>query len=300
MCMLMPVLKLAFREAFTNSKEEDMTTCCFCYFVNDRKPQPFDPNNIYQQIEICNHKRRGFYAKSVAPDGLPPKFLSRKGWSLEIKTPHNFNLGEAPGLDAALRARLPDFDSLPLSSKTSRPVVVGKWYCPFIFIKESSMSLKEQMNVSMYYEMTLEQRWEQILSCGNSYNEDNVAVVDVAVQSEVVSLAGFMEAVSDDNINVANGVIWFRTSNSVGGEISLGLSTKITERMRWEQERFGFIGGTKRHVTVKRVEEFRGVGDWRKFGCYMLVERFVLKRMDGSLVLTYDFKHGHQIRTKWE
>ncbi|GAY46986.1 hypothetical protein CUMW_101110 [Citrus unshiu] len=52
-------------EAFTSSTEEDMTTCCFCYFVNDRKPQPFDPNNIYQQIEVCNYKRRGFSAKSV-------------------------------------------------------------------------------------------------------------------------------------------------------------------------------------------------------------------------------------------
>lgn len=298
--MLMPVLKLAFREAFTSSTEEDMTSCCFCHFVNDRKPQPFDPNNIYQQIEVCNYKRRGFSAKSVAPDGLPPKFLSRKGWNLEIKTPRNFNLGEAPGLDAALRARLPDFDSLPLSSKTSRPFVVGKWYCPFFFIKESSISLKEQMNVSMYYEMTLEQRWEQILSCGNSYNEDNCAVVDVTVQTELVSLAGDMEAVPHDNINVVDGVIWFRTSNNVGEEISLGLSTKITERMKWEQERFGFIGENEGQVSVKRVEEFRGVGDWRKFGCYVLVERFVLKRMDGSLVLTYDFKHSHQIRTKWE
>lgn len=51
---------------------------------------------------------------------------------------------------------------------------------------------------------------------------------------------------------------------------------------------------------MKRIEEFGGVGEWRKFGCYVLVERFVLKRMDGSLVLTYDFKHTHHVRTKWE
>jgi hypothetical protein len=51
---------------------------------------------------------------------------------------------------------------------------------------------------------------------------------------------------------------------------------------------------------VKRVEEFGGDGGWKKFGCYVLVERFVLRRMDGSLVLTNDFKHTHQVRSKWE
>jgi hypothetical protein len=48
-------------------------------------------------------------------------------------------------------------------------------------------------------------------------------------------------------------------------------------------------------------------GEWRSlevmggnFGFYVLVERFEVKRMDGSLVLTYDFNHINQIREKWE
>ncbi|KAJ4706741.1 Protein of unknown function (DUF1262) [Melia azedarach] len=287
-------------EAFTNSKEEDMSTCCFCQVIKDRKPEPFDPNNIYQQIEIYCGRWGSFSAKSVEPDGFPPKFL-REGWSLEIQTPRNFDLGEAPGLDNTLRARLPDFSNLSLSSKSSKPVVVGKWYSPFIFIKESSLTLKQQMSRSMYYEMTLEQRWEQIFSCENGYNEDNAVVVDVAVEREVVSLAGTKKGVANENINVADGVMWFRSVNAVGGEVGVGLNTAITERMQWEQERFGWnVRGNDRQVRVKRVEEFGGVNEWRKFGCYMLVERFVLKRMDGSLVLTYDFNHTHQIRTKWE
>ena len=55
--------------------------------------------------------------------------------------------------------------------------------------------------------------------------------------------------------------------------------------MKWEQERVGWVGGNDRQVSLKRVEEFEGTGQWSKFGCYVLVERFVLKRMDGSLVL---------------
>ena len=70
--------------------------------------------------------------------------------------------------------------------------------------------------------------------------------------------------------------------------------------MKWEQERVGWIGGEKRQAKVKRTEEFGGVGGWRKFGCYVLVERVVLKRMDGSVTMTYEFKHNHQIRSKWE
>ena len=80
----------------------------------------------------------------------------------------------------------------------------------------------------------------------------------------------------------------------------MGLSLEVFERMKWEQERAGWVGGNERHVAVKRVEEFGGIGGWKKFGCYVLVERFVLKRLHGSLVLNYDFKHTHQIRCKWE
>ncbi|KAF9677250.1 hypothetical protein SADUNF_Sadunf08G0088400 [Salix dunnii] len=67
-------------EAYINSKEEDMKTCCFCTSISDLKPQPLDPGNIYQQFEIRHCKRGGFAAKSVAPDGFPPDFLRRKGW----------------------------------------------------------------------------------------------------------------------------------------------------------------------------------------------------------------------------
>ncbi|XP_031273641.1 uncharacterized protein LOC116132106 [Pistacia vera] len=282
-------------EAFTNSNEEDLTTCCFCNFVSDRKPQPFHLDNIYQQFEICYRDRGGFYAKSVAPDGYPPEFLRRKGWTVVTETPSNFDLNEAPGLDNNLRARLPDFN-FPLSHRSSKPVVVGKWYCPFMFIKEGTP--KQQINSSMYYEMTLEQRWEQVFACENNHNEDNVAVVDAEVQTVVVSYGG-VEVMPDEN-NVVDGVMRFRSSSNEGGEISVGLSTLITERLKWEQERFGWVGGNRRQIRVNRVEQFDGVGDWRKFGSYVLVERYALKRMDGTLVLTYDFKHIHQIRSKWE
>ncbi|GFZ21476.1 hypothetical protein Acr_29g0006380 [Actinidia rufa] len=53
------------------------------------------------------------------------------------------------------------------------------------------------------------------------------------------------------------------------------------------------VRGEKREEVVNGREEFDVVmGDegWSRFGCYVLVERFVLRRMDGSVVLTYDFK----------
>ncbi|XVE85656.1 hypothetical protein DITRI_Ditri17bG0108000 [Diplodiscus trichospermus] len=278
-------------EAFTSSAEGDAATCCFCKCYSDVEPQPADHHNIYQQFEICRRSwPGGFVAKSVAPDGVPPKFLRRKGWRVHTSTPRNFTLGEAPGLDTALRARLPEFN-FPLSQTSSEPVVVGKWYCPFIFIKDGRP--KDQMAKSMYYEMTLEQRWEQIFACTNGHNEDNVAAVDVPVEKEVVRVDG-LEAERE----MLDGVMLFRRVG--GGEASVGLSSAIVERMKWEQERLGWAGGDEKQERIKRVEEFGRNGVWNKFGCYVLVERFVLRRVDGSLVLTYDFKHAHQIRCKWE
>ncbi|KAF2321412.1 hypothetical protein GH714_041005 [Hevea brasiliensis] len=243
-------------EAYRNSKEEDMTTCCFCRY------------------------------------GFPPDFLRRKGWAVQTSTSTKFELNEAPGLDKILRSRLPDFN-FPLSQKSSAPAVVGKWYCPFIFIKDGT--LEDQVNRSRYYEMTLEQQWEQIFACENSYNNGNVATVDAVVETEVAAVAG-----GKAGSIVADGVMWFKGINNAGEEANLGLSLAVFERMKWEQERFGWIGVGERHVKVNKVEELQGMDEWRKFGCYLLVERFALKRMDGSLVLTYEFKHTQHLRSKWE
>ncbi|THG16972.1 hypothetical protein TEA_021977 [Camellia sinensis var. sinensis] len=228
------------------------------------------------------------------------KFKDSRSWAgsqIPTKTPKNYELGEALGINTALRASLPAFD-FPLSYKSSEAIVVGKWYCPFMFIKDGT--LRDQMKISMFYEMTLEQRWEQIFTCENGYNQGNVVSVDVTVQRERVIVVG-REAVWDEN-NVANGVIWFTSFGGVGEEVNIGLSSLIVDRMKWEQERGGWLGGEKRQVTVNKTEEYAGigVGGWSRFGCYVLVERFVLKRMDGNVVLTYDFKHTHVLRSKWE
>jgi hypothetical protein len=259
------------------------------------EPEPFDPKDARQQFEIRKRDWGGYVAKSEAPDGFPPGFLRRKGWRVVTSTASDFELNEAPGLDRNLRDRLPDFH-FPLSQRSCASVVVGKWYCPFMFIKEGK--LKDQLIASRYYEMTLEQRWEQIFACENSVSEGNSVIVDAVVQREVIAVAG--REVEPDERNLVDGIMWFRSSSNGGGEASVGLSLEIVERMKWEQERAGWLGGNESYATVKRVEEFGGIGGWKKLGCYVLVERFVLRRMDGSLVLTYDFKHTHQIRSKWE
>ncbi|KAF8364990.1 hypothetical protein HHK36_033006 [Tetracentron sinense] len=126
------------------------------------------------------------------------------------------------------------------------------------------------MKKSMFYEMTLEQKWEQIYECENNQRKTSSVAVDVVVQREMGMIYG-REAVKDDT-NVVDGVVWFRTLDNVGGH-SVGLSLAIVERMKWEQERGGWIGGNEKKVRVERVEEFGGESGWSKFGCYILVER---------------------------
>ncbi|KAJ6429675.1 hypothetical protein OIU84_021138 [Salix udensis] len=282
-------------EVHTNATEDDVAACCFGCCIPDMEPAPFDPKDVHQQFEIRRRGWGGYFAKSAAQDGFPPGFLRRKGWRVATSTARDFKLNEAPGLDRNLRDRLPDFH-FPLSQTSSASVVVGKWCCPFMFIKEGK--LKDQLTASRYYEMTLEQRWEQFFTCENGLSGGNSVIVDAVVQREVISVGG--RELEPAERNVVDGIMWFRSSSNAGGEESVGLGLEIVDRMKWEQERAGWVGGDESYVTVKRVEEVGGIGGWKKHGCYVLVERFVLRRMDGSLVLTYDFKHTHQIRSKWE
>lgn len=295
------------REAFACSTEEELETCCFYTYAPETQPQVFDPRNIYQQMEISLHGRQispwgsDFEAKSIAPDGFAPGFLGRReGWKLLIRSDQGpeFDLGDAQGLNAGLRTHLPDFN-FALSCEKSMPVVVGKWYTPFMFVKEGTpKTLKDQMRMSMFYEITLEQNWEQIFACDNNNTSGgNSVAVDAVVKSEVVVVGG-LEAVVDER-DLGDGVLWFRSVNNAGSETSIGLSLALVERMKWEQERVGYVVGKEKEVE-KREEYKGGLGEWKRFGCYVLVERFVFKRLDGSLALTHKFRHTHQIRTKWE
>ncbi|PON44538.1 hypothetical protein PanWU01x14_266160 [Parasponia andersonii] len=293
-------------EASACSTKDGMGTCCCCTYIKDVKPRPLDPLDIYQQVEIIKKKHRGFTAKSVAEDSFPPVFLRRKYWQLYMRTPRNYQLEEAPGLKSSLRAQLPNLD-FSSSSTSSDTVVVGKWYCPVMFVKELGViKLKEQMKKSVFYEMTLEQRWDKIFGCDNVGTNMRVVCVDVLVNKEEACVDG-KEAICDWR-HVDDGVIWFKTSSDgVEGDDQsrrlLGLSALIMNRMKWEEERVGFdVDEFESRVNVKRTEEFDGkdINKWSKFGCYVLVERFVLKRVDGTVLLTHDFKHTNQIRSKWE
>ncbi|CAA0199446.1 unnamed protein product [Arabidopsis thaliana] len=275
-------------KASANAKEEDRVPCCFCFsYVPEAKPQEADPNDIYQQFQI--HQKRSssryYTATSVAPNGKPPEFLKRKYWNAEYSTSEDFGLkDDAKGIYTEIRSELPsDFNT---------SVVVGKWYVPFIFVKEGNP--KDQLKSSAYYSMILLQRWEEVYSCENAYNENREVVVDVEVEPEVVKLEGQEIGKNTKSVD-ENGFFWFAVA-----EKRIGLRSVVMERMKWEEERFGWKIEPQRAV-VKKSERFNGGGsNWKSYGCYVLVESFELRRKDKSLVLTFEFKHVDKLRTKWE
>ncbi|KAG9152876.1 hypothetical protein Leryth_012502 [Lithospermum erythrorhizon] len=75
------------------------------------------------------------------------------------------------------------------------------------------------------------------------------------------------------------------------------IKVKWIDRMKWEQEKIGMLSIEKNEVRVEIRGERMG---WSEFGSYILVESFVLKKMDESTILTYNFRHTHQIKSKWE
>ncbi|KAI5340634.1 PREDICTED: (DUF1262) [Prunus dulcis] len=279
------------------SRERDMTNCCIRGFLRDKKPKVLNFRDIYQQVKIHRHQGGGFFAESVAPDGVPPKFLKKKGWKVRSSSMYRNQLTDALGLDASLRSRLPDFN-FPIFRKCSASSVVGRWYCPFAFVREKA-TIRHQMKKSKFYRITLEQWWEEIYSRGNVNNEGNVVNVSVDVQREV-ALVSATEAVKDDR-NGRTGFTWFKAYNPRCKKVvSVGLSSAIVQNMRWVLEAGGWVNGDEMDVRVERVEEITGENRWTKFGCYVMVESFSLRRMDGSLAWRSDFRHTDKIRCKWE
>ncbi|PON44539.1 hypothetical protein PanWU01x14_266170 [Parasponia andersonii] len=234
------------RQACTNSKEEDKGTLCCRTYIRDVKPRPLDLSNTYQQFEIIRKKYRGFYAKSrkLRASTLPFVPFSR--------------------------AQL-----ITLKPKFSAQYCGRKSYSPFVFVKEGHVEPNDQMKISTFYKITLEQRWDKIFGCQNVENEYSKVVVplDVFVEREEVFVYG-RKAVWEEK-KLEDGVIWFKNCEGQNGD--------------------------EKGVRVLRREEIRGTGTgWRDFGCFVLVERFVLTRMEGNVVLAYHFKHTRQIRCKWE
>ncbi|KAI6706184.1 hypothetical protein NL676_009146 [Syzygium grande] len=135
-------------------------------------------------FQIRRHNSRSFLAESVAPDGFPPKYLWVKSWEVRTSQSLRPHLEEALGLDMTMRARLPDF-TFPISGNhlACAPVVVGKWYCPCVFVRDEGVQTKHQIKKSMFYKMTLEQKWEELPACENNVNKsNNKASVNVALQ----------------------------------------------------------------------------------------------------------------------
>ncbi|KAI3863302.1 hypothetical protein MKW92_019784 [Papaver armeniacum] len=267
---LMVEFELDFtRQTCTCSREEDMTVCCFCNVVKDVKPRVFDHRDIYQSTR----------------------------WTVYTSSSYDCQLDEALGLNVSLRTRLPPEPIHQMSSKDSTPVVVGGWYCPFVFIREGIP--KEQMKNSLFYKMTLEQSWEEIYSCENFNSAGNFVSVNVTLQKETIRLFG--NEAKKNSAQGGDGFIWYGHVNSNTEGSELVLSAAIVEKMKWVQQQGGYeIEGENKDVTVERVENFGEGNEWRRFRFFVLVERFALRRMDGTLVLTCDYKHTHQTRSKWD
>ncbi|KAI9085730.1 hypothetical protein K1719_032336 [Acacia pycnantha] len=303
-------------KAATSSKEDDKITCCWGSCIQDATPCDLDPFNVYQQFELIKKPRDRFEAKSVAEDGFPPIFL-RSDWRLCNNIPHHHLSEQAFGLDSSLRSLLPDFD-FSSNLDRSQQVLVGKWYCPAMLVKEHGIkrSSKSMSNdKSLFYQMTLEQRWEKVFSkennnVGNSTLEKEVVMEVEVVNTESAKIGGTKDASwSTDKDLRDTGFMWFTTHDGNNKkekkkEEKVGLNMAIVESMKWEQERVGWVGGNQKIQRV--VKEFGDNNNynsgimWRKFSCYVLVESFVLKTMETSLVITFDYKHAQQTRYKWD
>lgn len=281
------------------SKGERVTTFCFCTCVEERMtPRPLDLNNPYQKFQIIQMGRH-FSSKSITADGVPPEFL-HSHWSAAANKLRGKNVPRLPhvqGENASSRAQLPPFDfslsetETETESRSAIIVSVGEWYSPFIFIKEQGNRFKDpdvQLMETPFYKMDLEKFWEEIYSTEVSSGEqDKDIFMQRTIRVEEALLLG-SEAVKETLVE--DGSVWME-----GLRTAVRLSWPVIAKMRADQGRKG-SDGIGRDVKVEKL--FNNIGIGRKFVCYVVVERYVLKRMDGSIVLTYSFRHWNQVKGK--
>ncbi|KAF8701976.1 hypothetical protein HU200_033310 [Digitaria exilis] len=224
---------------------------------------PFHPADIYQQLEIVRRRRGWFTARAVAPDAFPSSILRHKYWRVYASGSRKFNLGEAPGLDVVLRS-----SQLAVADTAA---AVGRWYSPFFLVKEAGVAPRGQMERSAFYEVTLEQRWVPVHQHGGgSKLGSRKALVGGVVEAEQESLM---------NSRQGDGYVWFKAAAT--GQV-VGVCTSMWERMLWEQYRGGW------------VDEEEDAG--KVAGGWVLVERFVVKRLDGRVVVAFEFVHLNKVR----
>nr|CAB3480913.1 unnamed protein product [Digitaria exilis] len=246
------------------SREEDVTMCCLHRCIPVVEPRPFDPVDVYQQIEIVQHERGSFTARAVAADGFPPSILRYKYWTVYDRVEDRYYeskkivLGEARGLDATLRSRRLA-DGVPGAATEA----VGKWYCPFFHIKEHGVTRRDQMGRRREMEPV---RGDAVRHDGDSSK----------LASKKVLIGGSVEARLEPGSSWHGGAYMWFTAATTGQRV--GVCTMVWERMVWEETKAGWVDEEK---------DAGSVAD----GWVVLVERFVVKRMDGSVVLAFDFVH---------
>ncbi|GJN03462.1 hypothetical protein PR202_ga20913 [Eleusine coracana subsp. coracana] len=113
------------------SREEDRIMCCFCCsIVRHVQPRPFDPTDVYQQMEIVQTVLGKFTARAVADDGIPYK-MYRQTWSVFSSKANYLDIGKALGLDAALRNTVratPYADAVLFVSVPDQPLLSNRYY----------------------------------------------------------------------------------------------------------------------------------------------------------------------------
>ncbi|XP_073047348.1 uncharacterized protein [Primulina eburnea] len=297
-------------QAYTCSREGEETLCCFKNLGTDSKTRPLDYRNRYQQFEIHHNHGGGFFAQSLEWDGYPPDFLRKNGWEVYVSRSFKLHLQETRDhLHSFTSSNLPELN-FPLYSKRSTTTVIGSWYTPFAFVREDEgnnnmISIGDQMRKSLIYEWSLKQWWEEIYSCENGSNQgrnNNLVSMDVRVKRSFCLVRGMEAEEDDDRRQEFEGFQWFRVGERSGlRRAGVGLSLGVYEKLRGLQERRGwFDNDGEKEIRVHGRKEIESGREWRRFGCYVFVESFELRGMDGGLLINFSFRDTHRVQCKWE
>uniref|UniRef100_J3MSY6 Uncharacterized protein n=1 Tax=Oryza brachyantha TaxID=4533 RepID=J3MSY6_ORYBR len=161
---------------------------------------------------------------------------------------------------------------------TAATVAVGRWYTPFFLIMEDGVPPKTQMDKATFYEIVLEQRWEAMGGAPPAATKRALVGGSVEVEEEAVAASARTGG---------DGYLRFSAATWPPGQ-RVAVHASLWERMVWEEQKGGWVADEDGSVR-KRIAG-AGVGSRS-----VLVERFAVRRMDGSVAVAFDFFHVNKI-----
>ncbi|RLN04094.1 uncharacterized protein C2845_PM13G12340 [Panicum miliaceum] len=221
-----PLASNRYYAVVAKGRRKGLVRACFCRCVKDAEPRPFDPADVYQQIEVVPARAsRGGSRRGPSPPTASrrPSTGASTGKCTSSSSPRTSTSARRWGSTPPRSGR---------ASSQPRTPLHGGGGDDSRHRREMGVAPREQIGCSAFYKVVLEQRWEPVsgdaVGCAHDYSK---------LASKTALIGGSVEAkVEGRSSRHVHAYVWF-----VAATGRVGVCTTVWERMLWEETNGGWV-----------------------------------------------------------